>query len=286
MKETMMKEKIKTTIPVINAGDKVPDGPCYMLARDGYYLRKSNRLFDAVVKIAALPDFDEVAESVKWNAPKIPSKIIDESLEFFRAVHDEHKSEAIVLLAFDRGSWSIVVPEQKVSPASLKYECPAGANLAGTIHSHCGMGAFFSGTDTNDVANFDGVHIVLGRIDRREYEIEVGVYVNGRLFKGEPGNVIEGYEKSKRDEGPHPWIEKVTCLEDRFEGFVPEMHPFEIGPPSDDEEEEFECHFCPLCGEDQLDRDDGNGEAECGYCGCTFKISNIKKEEIPRWKEY
>ena len=281
MKETMMKEKIKTTIPVINAGDKVPDGPCYMLARDGYYLRKSNRLFDAVVKIAALPDFDEVAESVKWNAPKIPSKIIDESLEFFRAVHDEHKSEAIVLLALEKGVWSIVVPDQQVSPASLKYECPAGANLAGTIHSHCGMDAFFSGTDTNDVASFDGVHIVLGRIDRRDYEIEAGVYVNGRLFKGEPGNIIEGYEKSKRDEGPHPWLEKVSCLDERLERPMPEMRQFTM-PPSG--ENSFDC-FCPRCGGEMAESVMGSGNMVCGYCGMIFDIKNFGMEEIPQWKE-
>ena len=277
-----MKEKIRTTIPVINAGDRVPDGPCYMLGRDGYYLKKSNRLFDAVVKIASLPDFNDVAESVKWNAPKIPSKIIDESLEFFRAVHDEHRSEAIVLLALDKGVWSIVVPDQKVSPASLKYECPAGANLAGTIHSHCGMGAFFSGTDTNDVANFDGVHIVLGRIDRNDYEIEVGVYVNGRLFKGEPGDVIEGYVESERDESPHPWMEKVTCLEESFEGFVPDMRPFTI-PPS--VENSFDC-FCPRCGEEMAESAVGSGNMVCGYCGMIFDIKNFGMEEIQQCREF
>lgn len=280
----MMKEKIKTTIPVINAGESLPEGPCYMLGKDGYYLKKSNRLFDAVVKIASLPDFDEVAESLTWNAPKIPSKIIDESLEFFRAVHDMHRSEAIVLLALDKGVWSIVVPGQTVSPASLKYECPPGANLAGTIHSHCGMGAFFSGTDTNDVANFDGVHIVLGRIDRREYEMEIGVYVNGRLFRGEPENIIEGYVKSKRDEGPpHPWLEKVTCLDERIGSLVPEVHQFAGRPPSEDNS--FDC-FCPRCGEEMAESAMGAGNMVCSYCGMVFDIRTNKHEGVPLWKEY
>lgn len=188
----------------------MPDsGPVYVISHDGFYLRKQSPLFDAIVKVNQIPDFESIEESLTWTAPTVPYSLIEEALEFFRAVYDQHEAEAIALLTLNDGIWSNVVPEQKVSRASLDYQMPKLTGLAGTIHSHGNMDAFFSGTDHKDVAGFDGLHIVLGKIDRRVPRIKAGVYVNGRLFEFEPKDIIEGLPAEHTVNGEHPWLIKV-----------------------------------------------------------------------------
>ncbi len=197
-------------IPIIKAGEPMPDsGPVYVIAHDGFYLRKQSQLFNALVKVENIPEFESVKESLTWTAPALPYSLIEEALEFFRAVYDQHEAEAIALLTLNDDIWGNVVPEQKVSRASLDYQMPKLTGLAGTIHSHGNMDAFFSGTDHKDVAGFDGLHIVLGKIDRRVPRIKAGVYVNGRLFEFEPKDIISELPAEHIVNTDHPWLTKV-----------------------------------------------------------------------------
>ncbi|MDD5600013.1 MAG: hypothetical protein PHV82_18860, partial [Victivallaceae bacterium] len=108
-------------------------------------------------------------------------------------------------------------PEQEVSTAKLDYKVPKLTGLAGTIHSHGNMDAFFSGTDHRDVAGFDGVHIVLGKIDHNLPRIKTGVYVNGRLFEFEPETLIDGIPPEHQVNLEHPWLAKVRSTQQTFE---------------------------------------------------------------------
>ena len=197
-------------IPVIEAGETMPEmGPVYVIGKDGFYLRKQSVLFDSMVKVNTIPGFDEVKESLLWTAPKLPYSLIEEALEFFRAVYDQYESEAIVMLSLNHEKWRNTVPEQRVSRVNLDYQLPKIEGLAGTIHSHGNMDAFFSGTDHKDVAGFDGLHIVLGKIDRNIPRIKAGVYVNGRLFEFEPEEIISDLPAQHNVNISHPWLEKV-----------------------------------------------------------------------------
>lgn len=200
-------------IPIIKAGEQIPEnGPAYIIGREGFFMRKTTKLYDSVVKVEAIPDFELVEEYVKWTAPKLPYALIEEALEFFRAVYDLHESEAVAMLTLVDNQWGNVVPEQKVSAANLDYKVTKIEGLAGTIHSHGDMDAFFSKTDDKDVAGFDGLHVVLGKIDRRVPRIKAGVYVNGRLFEFEPEALIDDLPLEHGINQAHPWLNKVKPL--------------------------------------------------------------------------
>jgi hypothetical protein len=64
--------------------------------------------------------------------------------------------------------------------------------MVGTIHSHCNFSAFHSGTDTHDEETFDGIHITLGHVDRKEFSMVASVAVNANRVQLEPENCTSG----------------------------------------------------------------------------------------------
>jgi len=179
----------QTVIPVT--------GNCYILGKDGIYLRKDTGLIQAVVKIPQISMLKPVTTSAQIQIPKIPAKEIARSLLFFRRVWKKHKTEAMVLLYYNKEQqrFYTTAPVQKTSSAGVSnYEVNGspGDNyrLIGTIHSHCDFGAFHSGTDTNDEKQFDGIHITLGHIDDFYFDISICLVVNNNRFKMEPEDVI------------------------------------------------------------------------------------------------
>lgn len=200
-------------IPILRAGEEAPiEGPAYVLGRQGAYLRKTTPLFESLLKAGTLADLPEVEERISWRGPKIPYKLILEALSFFRSVLEAHASEAIVLLTLEDGKWGILAPEQTVGAAHLDYKTDpeiARKRPVGTIHSHCDMGAFFSATDEKDVEDFDGVHLVLGRISLPVPEIAASVTVNGRSVPLALSEVIQGLPEAAKAPKDHPWLAKV-----------------------------------------------------------------------------
>jgi len=190
----------------------------------------------------------------------------------------KYQGEAIVLVTHDDGAWDISVPRQIVEPAHLEYRRVDKVTPVGTIHSHCNMGAFFSGTADNDVASFDGLHIVLGRISLPFPEIASAVYINGRMFGCRPQDIIGGMPghsegKSKK----HPWLKHVKSAERQFpfnEGdHVPDFPGRkEIEKERAVDGEVFGGLTCPLCGRNEITADPETGEAKCMICGETFGV--------------
>lgn len=112
------------------------------------------------------------------NLPLIPFKLINTMDAFFRAVHKEHKTEAILMLVYNTDflgtenpaeGWGIIAPKQKNTPAFCDYDptsvvddLPDNVMLIGSAHSHPEMDAYASGTDHKDQADWDGIHITYG----------------------------------------------------------------------------------------------------------------------------
>ncbi len=173
---------------IYKAGEKIPDEEafCYVVARDGFYLKKSNHFYNCVVKVKSIPGLPEMEESLvlRQGMPKIPYSLVEEAIAFFRAVYEEYNSEAAVLLVFDKHEkqWSILPMKQRVSSASVEYGAGAVSGICGTIHSHCNMGAFFSGTDDKDDSQIDGFHIVVGNINSERPEMAASVAVTLTLL--------------------------------------------------------------------------------------------------------
>jgi hypothetical protein len=52
----------------------------------------------------------------------------------------------------------------------------------GTIHHHCSASAFQSGTDEADEILQDGLHITVGHMDQKQYDIHCRFYIGGNRF--------------------------------------------------------------------------------------------------------
>ncbi len=134
---------------------------------------------------------------------------------FFRAVYRARRTEALVLLLWEDGQFLVHVPRQRVSGSSVKFtlaedELPARARLVGTIHSHGAFGAFASSIDEADEAELDGLHLVVGDLDRRRPSYSAAIAVDGHRFKAGLRLVLE--RPRRLVEPPPDWLERVKLL--------------------------------------------------------------------------
>ncbi len=198
---------------ILEAGANV-DGrplPAFVVARDGLYLRKRSLLGVSQTKVERVAHLPAEREYVDYALPKVPADLMARVVGFFRAVYRERKTEALVLLVWRSGSFDLVVPEQKVTLASVRFDLadgdlPAGSRLVGTIHSHGAMGAFASSVDEDDEAELDGLHIVVGDLDRRP-SYAAAIVVDGVRF---PRKVSQLIERPRRPvEPPAEWLAAV-----------------------------------------------------------------------------
>jgi hypothetical protein len=159
-----------------------------------------------------------VEESATYNMPKIPKVIVKKLDEFFRLVHAQHGTESIVILTFDPNvntsdGWGVLVPEQTNTPAHCKYDAesivdlkPDHVIIVGSVHSHPEMAAYASGTDHEDQADFDGVHITYGWMKTKnggatEYHAEM--QMNGTAYLL---NIEDVFEDTTEIKDPDPQV--------------------------------------------------------------------------------
>lgn len=184
----------------INNGVDIPqDETCYIIAKGGIYLKKKLDLIESLTPVDKISFLEDIPTFAKINIPMISKKMIGNILGFFKEVYRLYKSEAIVLLFYNknRKSYKIFVPEQEVSRASLSYETTKTIKdhiLIGSIHSHGSMTAFHSGTDVGDEAKFDGIHLTIGKVDETLFDICGSIAVNGMRVPISPENYINGLE--------------------------------------------------------------------------------------------
>jgi len=223
-------------IPIViySKQTEIPSGNCYVIAKDGVYLQKDTGLISGIVKVDKLSFLKEVIARAEIKIPPISLEQFLQVRMFFRAVYNLYRSEAIVLLYYNEASqeYLISVPEQTVHPSGLKYipeKTEKDYKLVGSIHSHANFSAFHSNIDHKDEANFDGLHITIGNVNKRNFSLSLEVAINNNRFKQEPEEWIIGIaekklilETSKRyhfilEEGktmkdysfPQRWLKKV-----------------------------------------------------------------------------
>lgn len=130
-----------------------------------------------------------------WTGPKITDEQWAEMLAFFQWTYDNHKSEAQVRLfahpelgwkiwAFPQaGGTSLTTKEVDNEDSRIQRAAiPEGYVPFGTVHHHCALGAFQSGTDTHDEHAVDGLHITVGKIDEQLFDIHCRLYVKKNKF--------------------------------------------------------------------------------------------------------
>ena len=161
-----------------------------------------------------------------YNLPPIPMSLINKLDEFFRLVHAQHGTESIVLLTFDESnmssdSWGVLVPKQENTSVHCKYDPdsvvelkPYNLSIVGSVHSHPEMAAYASGTDHEDQADFDGIHITYGwqkSKDNGATQYHIEMQMAGTAYILKPEDVFENHQTIK-DPDPEvvKWTENVS----------------------------------------------------------------------------
>jgi len=196
--------------PVIvhqNGDEQPPEGTpiWYMLGKNGIFLcREGVGLMHSctshhIIPVDKLPQLKDVKTWAEMDVDRLPLELLLQVLNFFRAVYKKQNSEAVVILYFNptERMWRVEAPDQRGVGLSVDYgevEPMEGYLPAGTIHSHCNIDAFHSGTDTHDEAEFDGLHITLGHITSDKPSLAMCVVANRERFPKTPVDYLDGVE--------------------------------------------------------------------------------------------
>jgi len=196
------------------------DEICYIVAKEGIFLKKKLDFIETLTKVDRISTLHElgVKSYAKLHIPKIPESLAFQTYAFFKKVYEKFKSEAIVLLFYnkDANEYRIAVPKQEVSAATLKYarlideEIRVNMSNDGfipicSIHSHGSGGAFHSGIDDGDEASFDGLHITYGDINNPSgFSIAASIVSNGSRFKVKPTDYIDGIDLADSEQDLEP----------------------------------------------------------------------------------
>lgn len=181
----------------------------------------------APVSVKDLPYEDKVS-SANFTLPRIPLQMLYAVEDFLRGVAQKHGTEAIVLLTFNEDArdddgnllnngWGFLIPDQEntsshcdYKPDSIVGEKPDNVVIVGSIHSHPDMPAFASGTDHNDQAGFNGLHITFGwqkSVNNGETQYHIELQIEDRTWSLRPDQVFEDREPRQANPDVEGWIE-------------------------------------------------------------------------------
>jgi hypothetical protein len=133
----------------------------------------------------------------KWKSAKIPYAMWQEVVGFLRWTQAEFGEEAMVTFFYNvkDSQWAAWAFPQEPNHMTVKMleNHPLFAEdrkqfgkdwiQFGSIHHHCKMGAFQSGTDKTDECDRDGVHITLGKMDESCLDVDIRQVFDGLQSK-------------------------------------------------------------------------------------------------------
>lgn len=136
---------------------------------------------------------------VAWMGPKIPKEEWQKMLAFFKWTNTEHHSESQVRMFVNPSlnTWKIwAFPQQARTGMSAReisgedfdkqraeFKDEEGWIYFGTVHHHCNMGAFQSGTDLDNEISQDGLHITIGKLDQQSLDMHCRFCMAGSMFE-------------------------------------------------------------------------------------------------------
>lgn len=131
-----------------------------------------------------------------WQGPRISRLCWLEIMSFFEWTQQRCRSEAQVRLfihpehgwkawAFPQvGDTGMTTKEIDSDPVTTEQRRQfAGWRYWGTVHHHCAMSAFASGTDTENERNQEGLHFTVGHMDKPQRDLHFRIYVKGCKFE-------------------------------------------------------------------------------------------------------
>ena len=184
-------------------------------------------------------DGDLDKKGLKWVNQKLPADITGNILAL--AARYPHTEVMVALYYnFTENKWHAHVPKQYGTAAHVyytdeDYTAPQGYFFYGTVHTHPNMGAFWSGTDTNDQKNKPGVHTVLGLREGAIETWKTSIVYNGVHY--DQTEQLFDIPEILPEAPPQDWLDRVAiewrppCLEqlhirkgsdscDGFSGFI------------------------------------------------------------------
>ena len=96
----------------------------------------------------------------------------------------------------------------------LPIPMPRDHMLVADIHCHCDFSAYTSFTDASDEKYRDGVHAVVGHIDREQPDFHVEISIDGTRFTMDFDQLFKGFNKRRRNV-PSEWFDQVTVRVER-----------------------------------------------------------------------
>ena len=215
------------------------DALCYLVGCDGVFKQVRNEFYSVRLKVGGVGGLAEIGETAVLNVPKLPEKLLRQVESFFVAVYHEHDSEAVVLLLCNpvMKEWRVEIPPQQVQGLHVKYDTsklpdpPAGFQRFGSIHSHASLKAFHSGTDDNDEAAFDGLHITIGNLDQPARSYSCRWMLAGKAFQAELTEVVEGPSLPAADAAWLAKVSKAEVVENTWGGLSSPWPQSELFPP-------------------------------------------------------
>lgn len=174
-------------------------------------------------------EIKETKGTLLYTGPKIPPEVWFAVTSFFKWTYDTTKSESQVRLfvsptqktwrawAFPQEAKTGMTARELDNDEAKKQRAELNMNppewfYFGTVHHHCGAGAFQSSTDEHNEKDQDGLHITVGRMDEKQFDLHARFYRKGLCFEPdmswfwEIGNILD------------------TCPE-VFRGFIPKNYP-------------------------------------------------------------
>ena len=147
----------------------------YVVASNGTFVVKKTPFGNITVKVKEMPYLPEMEQGFKLELPKVPYNLFLQAFSFFKAVSDETKDEAALVLYYNTETqeYENLCPVQEVSGAAVTFGKDKDYLLrmidakyirVCELHSHNTMSAFHSGTDDGDEI-FDCSFIVFGKLD-------------------------------------------------------------------------------------------------------------------------
>jgi len=194
-----------------------------------------------------IPEPKKEELQVAWKGAKIPHKLWQTCLAFLKWTYDKYKSEATMRLAYNRESrkWAAIVLPQEICGGLTAQEFDEHDNLEeaeeavrkhgftymGTIHHHCGVSAFQSGTDLDDeLTQGSGVHFTVGFLNRDHFDLDVRVVVAGFNYPHQKiEDWIDSSNKNRLDRHatfPRTWKKRMVKKKIKPMGFSHSQNSF------------------------------------------------------------
>ena len=227
---------------VLRDGQEIPeDGTFYVVSADGIYLKKSNVVGSALVRVEGIGFLQEVEPEASYCLENLSAELTSAIAAFFFAIYKRYSgAEAVVILYYNPDTQDLIAraPAQVVAVDELDYgrdEVIDGYLQVGTVHSHGAGDAYHSCVDIRDERDFDGIHCTFGDMGDEAISISCTMVFNGTRFQVDPLDVFDGlaayvldsrskdapkrYRPGMQSEGrwqstrfPREWLESVTTV--------------------------------------------------------------------------